>query len=59
MTGSLTLVLLMAVLFGAGISIMLERSLTRARKRSRVLRIDLQGLTKVIESPPRVASLEE
>lgn len=29
MTGSLTLVLLMAVLFGAGISIMLERSLTR------------------------------
>ena len=37
----------------------LERSLTRARKRSRVLRIDLQGLTKVIESPPRVASLEE
>ncbi|HEX6365664.1 MAG TPA: NADH-quinone oxidoreductase subunit K [Agromyces sp.] len=29
MTASLTLVLLMAVLFGAGISIMLERSLTR------------------------------
>ncbi|WP_173923228.1 sodium:proton antiporter [Agromyces sp. Marseille-P2726] len=29
MTGSLTLVGLMAVLFGAGISIMLERSLTR------------------------------
>lgn len=29
MTGSLTLVVLMAVLFGAGISIMLERSLTR------------------------------
>jgi multicomponent Na+:H+ antiporter subunit C len=29
MSGSLTLVVLMAVLFGAGISIMLERSLTR------------------------------
>ena len=29
MTASLTLVVLMAVLFGAGISIMLERSLTR------------------------------
>ncbi|KQM81196.1 sodium:proton antiporter [Agromyces sp. Leaf222] len=29
MTGSLTLVVLMAVMFGAGISIMLERSLTR------------------------------
>ncbi|QEO14857.1 Na(+)/H(+) antiporter subunit C [Agromyces intestinalis] len=29
MTGSLTLVVLMAVLFGAGITIMLERSLTR------------------------------